>query len=142
MSIELLEFTAKIEESIKDFETILEDTKNKKVPITSDYYNIVFDKLPRLDELFQQYDQQLQQINDLMKQHRDIIDNFRKELNNQKLKFGLQGQLKQQIRSQQDVTSLPPHVQDIVNNPIVPTPFENRGRKKRRKTRKNRRTRK
>ena len=53
----------------------------------------------------------------------------------------VQGQLKQQIKSQQDVKSLPPHIQDIVNSPIVPTPFENRGGKKR-KSRKNRRTKK
>jgi uncharacterized coiled-coil DUF342 family protein len=58
--------------------------------MTSESYNKVFNELTTLDNLFQQYDQQLQQINDLMKQYQDIADKLRKEINNNKFKFGLQ----------------------------------------------------
>ena len=142
--------TPNLEKVISDLETLkdsidknIKDIQDLKMPIPHNQYDKLFDQVTRNNIAIQQYNQQLQEINNLMILLQEKNNKISEEINNNKFKFGLQGQLKRQIKSQQDVTSLPPLVQDIVNSPIVPLPpFENRGGKKRRKTRKNRRTRK
>ena len=130
-------------ETLKDsMDKIIKDIKDLNRPIPHNQYDNYFDQITRNNDAIQMYNQQLQEINNLMIQLQEKNKKINEGINNNKLKFGLQGQLKQQIRSQEDVVDLPPHIQDIVNSPIVPTPFENRGGKKRRKTRKNRRFRK
>jgi len=130
-------------ERLKDsIDKNIKNIQDLKMPIPHNQYDKLFDQVTRNNIAIQQYNQQLQEINNLMILLQEKNNKINEGINNNKFKFGLQGQLKQQIKSQQDVTSLPPHIQDIVNSPIVPTPFENRGGKKRRKSRKNRRTRK
>ena len=141
MSTELEQFAEYMEKKVKDTELYLEKIKNLDFPMKHEQYDRSFDGIIGAKNSFEQTKQQLHEIDELITRYGELLDIFNKELNNNKFKFGLQGQLKRQIKSQQDVTSLPPHIQDIVNSPIVPTPFENRGGKKR-KSRKNRRTRK
>ena len=131
-----------LETAINDMDRNIENVKNFKRPMPHDRYDRLFDQTTNNNNIMENYKLKTQKINNLLDQYQAKNNDLNKELNNNKFKFGLQGQLKLQIKSQQDVKSLPPHIQDIVNSPIVPTPFENRGGKKRRKTRKNRRTRK
>ena len=131
-----------LETAINDMDKNIENVKNFKRPMPHDRYDRLFDQTTNNNNIMENYKLKTQKIINLLDQYQAKNNDLNKELNNNKFKFGLQGQLKQQIKSQQDITSLPPHIQDIVNSPIVPTPFENRGGKKRRKTRKNRRTRK
>ena len=134
-------FIRDLQSDITSVSSVIERVKNIKKPLSQNGYTSMFNAIERNMDLYSTIKQRVETINNLMSQLEKKQNELTQEVNSNKFKFGLQGQLKNQIKNTQNIRTLPPHIQEIVNDPIVPTPFENRGGKKKRKqTRKRRKT--
>lgn len=134
-------FILKLQQQITQTTNIIAYIKNVKVPFKQNSYTTAFDKIEENTNTISTIKPKLVTVSNILSQLEELNNELGREINSKKFKFGLQGQLKQQIPETRNIGELPPHVQQIVNEPIVPTPFENRGGKKKRKQKQTRKRR-
>ncbi len=118
----------------------VKEIQRLKTPLTNSAYDIFFGNIEHLKSEIDEYKPLVDSVNNAFAELDKYLNMYGKIINENKFKFGLQGHLKKQLRNQEYINDLPPHIQEIVDEPIIPTPFENRGgkKKKQRRTRKRR----
>jgi hypothetical protein len=144
-SITLLENTKNY--LTKTFIETLRNTLNslpqRTSPITEKQYQDIYNGFERFERESNILPPLLEQVNNLVKdingevdEIQNLIPELKKELNNYKLKFGLQGKMKQMLRNtNQGENGMDEYQRELVFQPYEVTPY-NKGGKTKRKRRK------
>jgi hypothetical protein len=107
--------------------------------MTEKNYQDIYNNLERLERdstilppLLEQVNNLVKDINGEVDEIQNLIPELKKELNNYKLKFGLQGKMKQMLRhTNQGENGMDEYQRELVFQPYEETPYNKGGKTKR-----------